>query len=149
MRRRVQSNAEPSPVAAWVGLRTVSMADGEAVLELPTRHEMTNSQGSVHGGLIALLADATMGRAVASTLADRSRQASFDLKVSFIGVARVGAVLRAQAHLLHRGRRTGVAECRIEDEQRRLIATATATFAYRDAATRAVTAPSRTPGASS
>lgn len=134
MRRHIISNAEESPVNAWVGLETVSMEDGEAVLRLPTRSEMTNYQGTVHGGLIALLADATMGRAVASTLSDRSRQANFDLKVSFIGAARVGSVLRAQARLLHRGRRTGVAECRIEDERGRLIATATATFSYRDAA---------------
>lgn len=133
MRRHVLSNAEDSPVNAWVGLETVSMGEGEATLQLPTRAEMTNYQGTVHGGLIALLADATMGRAVASTLADRSRQANFDLKVSFIGAARVGSVLRAYARMLHRGRRTGVAECRIEDDRGRLIATATATFSYRDA----------------
>ncbi|MFZ0216284.1 MAG: PaaI family thioesterase [Candidatus Dormiibacterota bacterium] len=137
MSRGVYSNAEESPVSSWVGLRTVSMADGEAVLELPTRPEMTNYQGSVHGGLVAFLADATMGRAVASTLPDRSRQANFDLKVSFIGAARVGSVLRARARLLHRGRRTGVTECRIEDDRGRLVATATATFVYRDAAERA------------
>jgi uncharacterized protein (TIGR00369 family) len=136
VRRDLLSNADESPVNAWIGLETISMAGGEAVVRLPTRTEMTNYQGTVHGGVIALLADATMGRAVASTLADRSRQANFDLKLSFIGAARVGSVLRAQARLLHRGRRTGVAECRIEDERGRLIATATATFAYRDAAER-------------
>ena len=108
MRRDLLSNADESPVNAWVGLETISMAGGEAVVRLPTRTEMTNYQGTVHGGVIALLADATMGRAVASTLADRSRQANFDLKLSFIGAARVGSVLRAQARLLHRGRRTGV-----------------------------------------
>ena len=134
MRRHVLSNEEESPVNAWIGLEAISMGDGQAVLQLPTRAEMTNYQGTVHGGVIALLADATMGRAVASTLPDRSRQANFDLKVTFIGAARVGSVLRAQAHMLHRGRRTGVTECRIEDERGRLIATATATFAYRDAA---------------
>lgn len=134
MRRHVLSNDEQSPVSAWAGLETVSMGDGEAVLRLPTRTEMTNYQGTVHGGLISLLADATMGRAVASTLTDRSRQANFDLKVTFIGAARVGSVLRARARMLHRGRRTGVAECRIEDDRSRLIATATATFSYRDAA---------------
>ena len=134
MRRRVLSKGVESPVSAWAGMETVSMADGEAVLRLPTRDEMTNSQGTVHGGVIALLADASMGRAVASTLGDGSRQANFDLKVTFIGAARAGSVLQASSHLLHRGRRTGVAECRIEDERGRLIATATATFAYRDAA---------------
>ncbi|MBO0707261.1 MAG: PaaI family thioesterase [Candidatus Dormibacteraeota bacterium] len=134
MRRHVLSNEEQSPAGAWAGLETVSMGDGEAVLQLPTRTEMTNYQGTVHGGVISLLADAAMGRAVASTLTDRSRQANFDLKVSFIGAARVGSMLRARAHMLHRGRRTGVAECRIEDDRGRLIATATATFSYRDAA---------------
>lgn len=134
MRRPVTPSTGESPVTAWAGLETVSMGDGEAVLRLPTRTEMTNYQGTVHGGVIALLADAAMGRAVASTLVDGARQANFDLKVTFIGAARVGSVLRADARLLHRGRRTGVAECRIEDDRSRLIATATATFAYRDTA---------------
>lgn len=132
MKREVLSSQEDPPVGAWAGLRTVSMGDGEAVLELTARAEMTNHQGTVHGGVVALLADATMGRAVASTLPDRTRQANFDLKVTFIRAAHAGSVLQARAHLLHRGRRTGVADCRIEDERGRLIATATATFAYRD-----------------
>lgn len=132
MKREVLSSQEDPPVGAWAGLRTVSMGDGEAVLELTARPEMTNHQGTLHGGVVALLADATMGRAVASTLPDRTRQANFDLKVTFIRAARAGSVLQARAHLLHRGRRTGVADCRIEDERGRLIATATATFAYRD-----------------
>jgi len=40
----------------------------------------------------------------------------------------IGEHLRAVARVLHSGRRTGVAECRVEGEDGRLVATATASF---------------------
>jgi uncharacterized protein (TIGR00369 family) len=40
----------------------------------------------------------------------------------------IGEHLQAVARVLHSGRRTGVAECRIEGEDGRLVATATASF---------------------
>lgn len=118
----------PSPVYRWLGLRVVAGEDGTATVELPTRAEMTNSRGVVHGGFIGLLADSAMGRAMASVLPAGGRQLSFDLKVSFISPAEPGETLRAAARVVHRGRRTGVAECRVEGEGGRLVATASGTF---------------------
>jgi uncharacterized protein (TIGR00369 family) len=122
------SSAAPSPVYSWLGLRVVAAEDGSATVELPTRAEMANSGGVVHGGFIGLLADSAMGRAMASVLPSAGRHLSFDLKVSFISPAEPGETLRAAATVVHRGRRTGVAECRVESEGGRLVATASGTF---------------------
>jgi uncharacterized protein (TIGR00369 family) len=54
---------------------------------------------------------------------------SFDLKLNFINAAKVGEILRATGHVIHAGRRTAVAECRVEGSDGRLVATASATFA--------------------
>jgi uncharacterized protein (TIGR00369 family) len=54
---------------------------------------------------------------------------SFDLKLSFITAAKVGHTLTAKAHVIHAGRRTVVAECRVEGPDGQLIATASGTFA--------------------
>jgi uncharacterized protein (TIGR00369 family) len=69
-----------------------------------------------------------MARAMTTRLAEGARALSFDLKVNFINLARPGDRLRASARVLHAGRRTGVAECRVEGPGRRLVATATGSF---------------------
>ena len=117
-----------SAATAWLGAELVSAADGEAVVTMPTRAEMANRREVVHGGFIAFLADSAMGAAMSSSLPDGERHYSFDLKMSFIATGRIGERLTAVAKVLHSGHRTGVAECRVEGEDGRLVATATATF---------------------
>jgi uncharacterized protein (TIGR00369 family) len=120
--------AESSAATAWLGIEVASDGEREAVLVMPTRPEMGNRADVVHGGFIALLADSAMGRAMGTVLPDGVRHYSFDLKLNFVSMGRIGESLTAVARVLHSGRRTGVAECRVEGEDGRLVATATATF---------------------
>ena len=120
--------ATESAASGWLGVEVVSAADGEAVVAMPTRAEMANRREVVHGGFIAFLADTAMGWAMTSSLPPGERHYSFDLKLSFIATGRIGERLTAVAKVLYSGRRTGVAECRVEGEDGRLVATATATF---------------------
>jgi len=53
----------------------------------------------------------------------------FDLKLNYITEAADVQELKASAGVVHAGRRTIVAECRIEAPDGRLVATASATFA--------------------
>jgi uncharacterized protein (TIGR00369 family) len=115
---------------AWkfLGIELVEAVGGRAVVEMATVEQMTNRQGTVHGGFIATLCDSAMARAMTSAMAPNTRALSFDLKVSFINYARPGDRLRATGRVLHAGRRTGVAECRVEGPGRTLVATATGSF---------------------
>jgi acyl-CoA thioesterase len=117
-----------SAATDWLDVEIVSAATGEAVLRMPTRPEMGNRSDVVHGGFIALLADSAMGRAMSTVLPEGERHYSFDLKMSFVAPGRLGEPLEAVGRVLHSGRRTGVAECRVVGEGGRLVATATATF---------------------
>jgi uncharacterized protein (TIGR00369 family) len=121
-------SAQASATAEWLGIDVVSREEGTATLEMPTRPEMGNRAQVVHGGFIALLADSAMGQAMSTVLPEGERHYSFDLKLSFIATGRIDERLRAVSRVLHSGRRTGVAECRVEGEDGRLVATATATF---------------------
>ena len=112
----------------WLGIEIASASGGEAVLRMPTRPEMANRVDLVHGGFIALLADSAMGRALSTVLPDGERHVSFDLKMSFISPGRLGEPLEAVGRVLHSGRRTAVADCRVTGEAGRLVATATASF---------------------
>ena len=114
---------------AWLGLRLVETGEGTAVVEMTTTEDMANHSGFVHGGMISTLADSAMGRSVRTLVPGVTRAMSFDLKLNFINAAKVGEDLRASGHVIHAGRRTVVAECRVEGQDGRLVATASATFA--------------------
>src|SRR5229473_940598 len=113
----------PSRAWEWLGLRLVETGEGTAVVE------MTTHSGFVHGGMISTLADSAMGRSVRTLKPGVVRAMSFDLKLNFINAAKVGENLRATGHVIHAGRRTVVAECRVEGGDGRLVATGSATFA--------------------
>lgn len=111
-----------------MGIEVVESAPGRAVVEMPAKPEMTNFAGLVHGGFISMLADSAMGRALHSALPEGERHVTFDLKMNFISGAQPGERLRATAAVVHAGRRTALVECRVEDSQGELLATATGTF---------------------
>ena len=114
---------------AWLGLRLVETWEGKAVGEMVTTEDLTTHAGFVHGGMISTLADSAMGRSVRTLSPEVKRSMSFDLKLTFISTAKIGETLRATGHVIHAGRRTVVAECRVEGKEGRLVATASATFA--------------------
>jgi uncharacterized protein (TIGR00369 family) len=107
----------------------VETGEGTAVVEMATTADMANHSGVVHGGMISTLADSAMGRSLRTLSPGVVRAMSFDLKLNFINAAKVGETLRATGHVIHAGRRTAVAECRVEGSDGRLVATASATFA--------------------
>jgi uncharacterized protein (TIGR00369 family) len=119
----------PSRAWAWLGLELVETGVGSATVEMKAIEDMANMSGFVHGGMISALADSAMGRSLRTLVPGVTRAMSFDLKLNFINAARIGETLRATAHVIHAGRRTIVAECRVEGKDRRLVATASATFA--------------------
>jgi len=129
--RRVGTTDLPKPSRAWqwLGLTLVDSGERYATVEMTATEEMTNHSGFVHGGMISALADSAMGRSLRTIEPGVERAMSFDLKLSFINAAKIGETLRATGRVVHAGRRTMVAECRVEGRGGRLIATASATFA--------------------
>lgn len=119
----------PSRAWQWLGLELVDSGEGYAVVEMTATEDMTNYSGFVHGGMISALADSAMGRSLRTVEPGVARAMSFDLKLNFINAARIGETLQATGRVIHAGRRTMVAECRVVGKGDRLIATASATFA--------------------
>ncbi|MEA2628240.1 MAG: hypothetical protein QOJ10_700 [Chloroflexota bacterium] len=119
----------PSRAWTWLGLVLVETGEGTATVDMTPTEDMANVSGFVHGGMISTLADSAMGRSLRTLVPGVTRAMSFDLKLNFINAARIGETLRATGHVIHAGRRTVVAECRVEGKDGRLVATASATFA--------------------
>jgi uncharacterized protein (TIGR00369 family) len=113
----------------WLGLQTVEIGEGTAIIEMTATEDMANHSGFVHGGMISTLADSAMGRSLRTLKPGVVRAMSFDLKLNFISAAKIGETLRATGRVVHAGRRTMVTECRVEGADKRLVATASGTFA--------------------
>ena len=89
----------PSRAWAWLGLQLVETGDGTAVVDMTATENMANHAGFLHGGMISMLADSTMGRAIRTIKPGVIRAASFDLKLNFIAAAKIGETLRATARV--------------------------------------------------
>ncbi|MBK5188147.1 MAG: PaaI family thioesterase [Gemmatimonadaceae bacterium] len=110
-----------------LGFTLGSCSEGEASFTLvtdPARHG--NLMGTLHGGVIAAIADSAMGFAFACTLGAEETFATLEMKVSFLRPV-WRSTLTASAKVVHRGRTTGLVDCRVTDERDRLIAHATST----------------------
>ncbi len=116
----------PPPIAALIGCTLSAVAPGEAVIELTAGPRHANPMGTLHGGVLCDIADAAMGIAYASTLAEGETFATLELKINFLKPVWT-AKLRAIGRLVKRGKTVGLLECDITDEQQSLVARASST----------------------
>ena len=114
------------PIAALLGFSLVAAEPGAAVVELAADERLANPMGTLHGGVLADIADAAMGVAYASTLAAGETFTTLELKINFLRPVWT-AKLRARGRVVSRGRTIGLVECEVTDEQDRLVARASST----------------------
>ena len=122
----LRGDAPDPPVARLVGFRLVSVAPGRAVFEMEAGPQHANPMGTLHGGILCDIADAAMGIAYASTLEEGESFTTLELKINFLKPV-WKARLRAEGHLVKRGKTVGLVECDIMDESGSLVARASST----------------------
>ena len=122
----LRGDVPPPPVAELLGLRLVSVADGEVVFELDVRPEHANPMGTIQGGVICALADAAMGLAYASRLDDGESFTTLELKTNYLRQVRDGTLV-ATGRVVHAGRTIGLTSCDVVDGEGRKVAHATST----------------------
>ena len=130
MRQQIEAilrgEAPPPPVAELLGIRLVSVDDGECVFEMEARPEHANPMGTVQGGVICALADAAMGLAYASLLDEGESFTTLELKANYLRAVTDGTLV-ATGRVVHAGRTIGLTTCDVVDGDGRKIAHATST----------------------
>ncbi|MFS8097151.1 PaaI family thioesterase [Lentzea alba] len=115
----------PPPIVELIGARLVSATKGEVVFALEPQEFHYNPIGSVHGGIYATLLDSAAGCAVHTTLPAGTGYTSLDLNVRFLRPIRTDTgTVTCTGTVANLGRRTALAEARLEDGAGRLLATA-------------------------
>ncbi|MBO4204967.1 PaaI family thioesterase [Micromonospora echinofusca] len=116
----------PPPVAHLLDMGAMTAADGRVTVELAPQEFHYNPLGTVHGGVLSTLLDTAAACAVHTTLPLGTGYTSLDLNVRFLRPVTVDSgLLTCTGTVLHRGRRTALAEARLTDAAGRLVAHAT------------------------
>jgi uncharacterized protein (TIGR00369 family) len=120
-----EAGTEPA-LHRFTGLAVESAQDGSATLTLPASAWFcAPPAGRVQGGIVALLADATMSAAVATKVSAATEFTPVELKLNLLRpLVSDGRPARAEARVVHAGRRIAVSTAEVRDADGRTIAIA-------------------------
>jgi uncharacterized protein (TIGR00369 family) len=111
----------PSPAGMWLKPVLLKVEEGSIRAEFKVRPEMTNPMGTLHGGMISLIADEMIGATIA-TLELPVFFPSVNLYTDFLFSAKLNETIISETEIVRKGKQIINTECRFYDTQNRLIA---------------------------
>lgn len=126
LREALTDGSKAPPILKTIGMRLVRFGDGRATMTMNAGRKFHNPMGTLHGGVMTDLADACMGIATMTTLADDESFTTLEVKMNFLRPV-VEGVLRAEAKVVHRGRTVAVTEVVLRSRDGKDVARGTAT----------------------
>ena len=123
---RLRARLATSPAISQLALELSELEPDFCVMRLPYRTALTNGSGTVHGGVLATLADTAVAFALSTNFDGKMGFATADLTIHFLSRAR--SDVWARAHILKKGRRVNVGDVEMLDAGGRAVARALATF---------------------
>jgi acyl-CoA thioesterase len=118
-RRVVEALLHDDRATLMLGMAVVSVDAGAACIEMTVRHDMLNGHRTCHGGILFALADTAFACACNSR---NQRAVAAAAQIDFLRPAVEGDILRATAVELSAGRRLGLYDVNIADQQGRTVA---------------------------
>ena len=104
------------PIAELMGFHLIEVEDGRAVFEGVPEFRHYNPIGTVHAGFAATLLDSALGCAIFSTLAKGDAWTTLELKLNLVRpLTKDSGPVRAQGHIIHRGRTVATAQGELKD----------------------------------
>ena len=127
IRRTMAGELPGPPVARLIGFTIIAAEPGRVTCRMQTRVDLhANPMGTIHGGIFCDIADAAMGLAHASLLADGESFTTLELKMNFLRPV-WDATLTAVGEVVKAGATVSLVECTITDERDRMVARASST----------------------
>lgn len=115
----------PPPISKLLGFELVDVGLGKGTMEMQTDPELQgNPMGTIHGGVLADLADAAIGCAHASTLEENESFTTIDLRINFFRPVWKEKI-RATAKAVQLGKTISYYTCDVTRADGKLVATVT------------------------
>jgi uncharacterized protein (TIGR00369 family) len=125
-REALEDESKAPPIMKTIGMRLVKFEEGRAIITLKAHRRFHNPMGTLHGGVMTDLADACMGIATMTTLADDESFTTLELKMNFLRPVHEEE-LTAEAKVVHRGRTVAMTEVVVKNHDSKEVARGTAT----------------------
>ena len=108
-----------------IGVHITDIGEGTATTEMVVTHMHSNPIGSVHGGCISTIADITAGSAASS---HGMQVTTLDCNMHYLRAGLNSTKLIGRAKEVKAGKRVMVYDVSVEDQDGKVLATATYTF---------------------
>ena len=73
----------PSPATKTLGIKILELSEGRSLVEMMVDPIYHNMSATMHGGIMADIADAAMGIAIATTISPEEDFTTMEMKISF------------------------------------------------------------------
>ena len=110
-----------SPVLDLVGPLYCRGEGIDLVIGLRIEEKHCNARGTVHGGILATLADVALGYAMAFASNPPTSLVTANLTLDFAGTAKIGEWLEAHVDVQKQGSRLSFANCYISVNDQRIV----------------------------
>ena len=115
------------PIAAFLKMKLLELTPGLARLAMKVTPDHLNFNGMVFGGMVMAVSDQAFAYATNSLV---SPSIATQFNIQLICGAKAGDELIAECRVIKSGRRIGVSEIKVTDQDGKLIAKATGTTVY-------------------
>ncbi|UCF92164.1 MAG: PaaI family thioesterase [Desulfobacterales bacterium] len=128
--REAMINKAKVEIPFWklLGMEVADIKKGQARIRIPYAPNLTNANGVVHGGVIFSAADAAVGTALVGMVDRHELITTIEMKINYLKPVD-GCDIFAEAHIIHKGTQTAIAEVEVRDTNGNLVAKALATYA--------------------
>ncbi len=120
----LRAKGEGEPIASFLDMRLLELTPGYAKVTMKLKPEYQNFNGLIFGGMVMAVADQAFAYA-SNSQAYPSLASQFN--IHFVAGAEVNDELTAECRVLRSGRRVGISEIVVTNQDGRLIAKATGT----------------------
>ena len=121
---QLRAKVEGEPIASYLKMRLLELTPGYAKVAIKLAPEYQNFNGLIFGGIVMAVADQAFAYA-SNSLAYPSLASQFN--IHFIAGAGVDDELIAEGRVIRSGRRVGISEMVVTNQDGKLIAKATGT----------------------
>ncbi len=120
----LKAKSGSEPISSFLGLNLVELSPGYAKVKMKMLPEYRNFNGLIYGGIIMSAADQAFAYA-SNSMSPGSVASQFNLH--FIAGAKVGDELTAECRVVKSGRKVGISEMMVTNQEGKLLAKATGT----------------------
>lgn len=119
----------PSSATKTLGIKILELGEGRSLVEMMVDSNLHNMSGTLHGGIMADIADAAMGIAISTTISPDEDFTTMEFKISFYR-PHIKGLLRAEGIVAKRGKRVAFTEAVLTNEHKQIVAKANGTWLF-------------------